>query len=116
MNVKAIFADCIYSWDTRADGSATVSRAALYISEAGDLCLRCDLRFDEYDADGGSTRQRVESADECVVMTLDDCLDPPEDLPGWLAAAHDEVGLLRLDVDGETIYEYEPVDPVERLG
>lgn len=38
-------------------------------------------------------------------------LRPPGYEPvGWCAIAHDELGLLRLDVDGETFYKYEEPD------
>lgn len=107
MNVKIVYASKIDSWDTRADGSATASHAQLRV-RGNNLELWSSLRFDEeYDAESGKARKsRRESGSAEGILNITSG-NPPKDLAGWLAAAHDELGLLRFDVDGETIYEYE---------
>lgn len=105
MNVKLVYADRIDSWDTRADGSAATSHALLRV-RGKNLELWSSLRFDEdYDEKGAAQKSRTESGVAEGILHV--AGDAPKDLPGWLAVAHDELGLLRLDVDGETVYEYE---------
>lgn len=105
MNVKLVYADRIDSWDTRADGSATTSHALLRV-RGKNLELWSSLRFDDdYDEEGAAQKSRTESGIAEEILHVSG--DAPKNLPGWLAVAHDELGLLRLDVDGETVYEYE---------
>lgn len=110
MNVKIVYASKIDSWDSRADGSATASHAQLRV-RGNNLELWSSLRFDEeYDAESGDARKsRTESGSAEGILSIKSD-NPPKDFAGWLAAAHDELGLLRLDVDGETVYEYEEPD------
>lgn len=112
MNVKIVYANKIDSWDTRADGSATASHAQLRV-RGKSLELWSSLRFDdEYDAASGKAvaeKSRTQSGSVEGILRIDSN-NPPKDFAGWLATAHDELGLLRLDVDGETIYEYEEPD------
>lgn len=111
MNIKLVYADRIDVWDTRADGSASTSHAVLRV-KGQHLELWSKLRFDEdYDPeDGVAKNQRQESGKAESILRID-ATDAPQDLVGWCALAHDELGLLRLDVDGETFYRYE--EPTE---
>lgn len=111
MNIKLVYADRIDAWDTRADGSASTSHAVLLV-KGQHLELWSKLRFDEdYDPeDGVAKNQRQESGKAESILRID-ATDAPQDLVGWCALAHDELGLLRLDVDGETFYRYE--EPTE---
>ena len=105
MNVKLVFADRIESWDTRADGSATTSHAALEV-RGNRLVLWSALDFDgEYDEDGRPGAQRRELGTPRMVLALDG--EAPGDIPGFLAAAGERCDLLRFDVDGETIWQHE---------
>lgn len=110
MNIKLVYAGRIDSWDTRADGSASVSHAVLRV-RGQNLELWTKLRFDEdYDAESGWAKtSRTESGSAECIMAIS-AENPPQDLAGFLAAAHDELQLLRLDVDGETFYRYEEPD------
>lgn len=113
MNIKLVYADRIDAWDTRADGSASTSHAVLRVN-GQNLELWSKLRFDEdYDPEEGVAKnQRQESGKAESILRIS-TTDAPQDLVGWLAAAHDEHGLLRLDVDGETFYSYEEPDENE---
>lgn len=110
MNIKIVYADRIDSWDTRADGSASTSHAVLRVN-GRNLELWSKLRFDEdYNPeDGVAKKQRQESGKAESILCID-AADAPQDLIGWCAVAHDKLGLLRLDVDGETFYKYEEPD------
>lgn len=110
MNIKIVYADRIDSWDTRADGSASTSHAVLRVN-GRNLELWSKLRFDEdYNPeDGVAKKQRQESGKAESILRID-AADAPQDLIGWCAVAHDKLGLLRLDVDGETFYKYEKPD------
>lgn len=105
MNVKLIFADRIESWDTRADGSATTTHSALEV-RGNRLVLWSALNFDgEYGEDGKPGAQRRERGTPRAVLTLDG--EAPESIPDFLAAAGERHGLLRFDVDGETLWQRE---------
>ena len=112
MNVK------LESWDTRADGSAASTRATLCV-HGQDLCLYSQLRYDSFDADEDergfvrSTGTYVEVTTEERLLTLPDGVSP-RTLPDFLAFSGVLLGLLRLDVDGETVYEY--VEPEDGAG
>jgi hypothetical protein len=110
MNIKIVYADRIDSWDTRADGSASTSHAVLRVN-GRNLELWSKLRFDEdYNPeDGVAKKQRQESGKAESILRID-VTDAPQDLIGWCAVAHDKLGLLRLDVDGETFYKFEEPD------
>ena len=111
MNIKMVYAGRIDSWDTRADGSATTSHAVLRV-HGQNLELWSKLKFDdEYDERTGQTKKtRTESGTAESILRVT-AKKPPQDLAGFLAVVHEERGLLRLDVDGETVYEYE--EPAE---
>ena len=103
MNVKLIFADRIEAWDTRADGSATTTHAALEVRR-NQLVLWSTLDFDDEYGDGGEPeRRRRERGTPRAVLALDG--DAPETIPDFLTVAGEQCGLLRLDIDGETIWE-----------
>lgn len=110
MNIKFVYADRIDTWDTRADGSASTSHAVLRVN-GQHLELWSKLRFDEdYNPeDGVAKKQRQESGKAESILRIG-AADAPQDLIGWCTIAHDELGLLRLDVDGETFYRYEETD------
>ena len=110
MNIKFVYADRIDAWDTRADGSASTSHAVLRVN-GQHLELWSKLRFDEdYNPeDGVAKKQRQESGKAESILRIN-TTDAPQDLIGWCAIAHDELGLLRLDVDGETFYKFEEPD------
>lgn len=114
MNVKLVFADGIDSWDTRADGSASVSRSTLCV-RSQCLCLRSALTFEEFENSGsnGNTaelkRSWTENGSWKTILTIQSP-NPPKDIIEWLSVAHDELKLLRLDVDGETFYEFAEPD------
>ena len=126
MNIKAIYADHIDAWDSRADGSAYSSHASLRV-RGSSLVLYTELKFVTEYASGiskpdeekdGKTKpegwplvRKVEHSFVETVLKLADETEPPASLDEFLAQAHDELGLLRLDVDGESIYEYE--EPTE---
>lgn len=107
MNVKLIYADRIESWDTRADGSATTSHAQLLVSGGVSLQLWSCLWRSEFDSNGNL----IDGADD-----IEESGYPREiariynayaaDLYSFCAELHERDGLLRLDVDGETLYEY----------
>lgn len=110
MNVKLIFPSRIESWDTRADGSATTSHAQLLLSRDGrSLQLWSCLWRDEFDADGNpieDAQDIEESGYPREIARLE--FGAADDLYGFFSALHGERGLLRLDVDGETMYECAP--------
>lgn len=110
MNIKIVYADRIDSWDTRADGSASTSHAVLRVN-GRNLELWSKLRFDEdYNPeDGVAKKQRQESGKAESILCVN-ANEAPQNLIDWCAVAHDELGLLRLDVDGETFYKYEEPD------
>ena len=111
MNVKLVFADRIETWDTRADGSATTSHAALEVL-GSQLVLWSALDFDgEYADDGRPQKGRRERGTPRAVLSLDG--DAPKTIPGFLEAANSEHGLLRFDVDGETLWQHEEPYPAE---
>lgn len=113
MNIKIVYADRIDSWDTRADGSASTSHAVLRVN-GQHLELWSKLRFDEnYDPENGvAKKQRQESGKAESILRVD-ATDAPQNLIDWCDVAHDELGLLRLDVDGETFFKYEEPDEDE---
>lgn len=113
MNIKIVYADRIDSWDTRADGSASTSHAVLRVN-GQNLELWSKLKFDEdYNPeDGVAKKQRQESGKAESILRVD-ANEAPQNLIDWCAVAHDELGLLRLDVDGETFYKYEEPDEDE---
>lgn len=111
MNIKIVYADRIEAWDTRADGSASTSHAVLRVN-GQHLELWSDLRFEEgYDPEKGGQAKisRTEEGKAESILSIS-AENAPRDLKTWLAAAHEESGLLRLDVDGETLYTYEEPD------
>lgn len=111
MNIKLVYAGRIDSWDTRADGSASASHAVLRV-RGQNLELWSKLRFDEdYDPQNGKAQKSRSESGKAVSILQLTTPKPPQNLAGWLAAAHEELGLMRLDVDGEAIYEYE--EPTE---
>lgn len=114
MNIKIVYEDRIDAWDTRADGSASTSHAVLRVN-GRHLELWSDLRFEEgYDPEksGQAKSSRTEEGKAESILSIS-AENAPRDLKTWLAAAHDEHGLLRLDVDGETFYGYEEPDENE---
>lgn len=113
MNIKIVYADRIDSWDTRADGSASTSHAVLRVN-GQHLELWSKLRFDEdYNPeDGIAKKQRQESGKAESILCISGN-EAPKNLIDWCAVAHDELGLLRLDVDGETFFKYEEPDEDE---
>ncbi len=112
MNVKLVFADRIEAWDTRADGSATTSHAALEV-RGNQLVLWSALDFDgDYGEDGNPGAQRRERGTPRAVLALDG--DAPGTIPGFLEAAGKQCGLLRFDVDGETLWQRE--EPYSKCG
>ena len=111
MNIKIVYTDRIDAWDTRADGSASTSHAVLRVN-GRNLELWSDLRFEEgYDPEksGQAKSSRTEEGKAESILSVS-AENAPQDLKAWLAVAHDESGLLRLDVDGEVFYEYEEQD------
>lgn len=113
MNIKIVYADRIDSWDTRADGSASTSHAVLRVN-GRNLELWSKLKFDEdYNPeDGIAKKQRQESGKAESILCIS-ANEAPQNLIDWCAVAHDELGLLRLDVDGETFFKYEEPDEDE---
>lgn len=113
MNIKIVYADRIDTWDTRADGSASTSHAVLRVN-GQHLELWSKLRFDEdYNPeDGIAKKQRQESGKAESILCIS-APEAPQNLIDWCALAHDELGLLRLDVDGETFYKFEEPDEDE---
>lgn len=105
MNVKLVFADRIESWDTRADGSATTSHAALEVRGC-NLVLWSALDFDDdYQPDGTPEKERHEQGTPRAVLSLKG--GSPKTIPDFLESAGEQCGLLRLDVDGETLWQRE---------
>lgn len=114
MNVKLVFADRIESWDTRADGSATTSHAALEV-RGNRLVLWSALDFDGGYADDGTPQEsRRERGTPRAILSLKG--DAPETIPDFLEAADGQCGLLRFDVDGETLWQHEEPYPGEEEG
>lgn len=113
MNIKIVYPDRIDVWDTRADGSASTSHAVLRV-KGKNLELWSDLKFEEgYDPEksGQAKSSRTEEGRAESILNIS-AENTPRDLKAWLAVAHDESGLLRFDIDGETFYEYEE-EPIE---
>lgn len=111
MNVKLVFADRIESWDTRADGSATTSHAALEV-RGSRLVLWSALDFDGGYADDGTPREsRQERGTPRAVLSLNG--DASKTILDFLEAADEQCGLLRFDVDGETLWQHEEPYPGE---
>lgn len=111
MNIKIVYPDRIDVWDTRADGSASTSHAVLRV-KGKNLELWSDLKFEEgYDPEksGQAKSSRTEEGRAESILSIS-AENAPQDLKAWLAVAHDESGLLRFDIDGETFYEYEEPD------
>lgn len=105
MNVKLVYADRVESWDTRADGSATTSHAALEV-RGNKLVLWSALDFDgEYADDGKPQKNRRERGTPKAVLSLEG--EAPRTIPDFLAEAGERCGLLRFDVDGETLWQHE---------
>lgn len=116
MNIKIVYEDRIDAWDTRADGSASTSHAVLRVN-GQHLELWSDLRFEEgYDPEksGQAKSSRTEEGKAESILSIS-AENAPRDLKNWLAAAHEESGLLRFDIDGETFYAYEEPDEVENV-
>lgn len=114
MNIKIVYEDRIDAWDTRADGSASTSHAVLRVN-GQHLELWSDLRFEEgYDPEksGQAKSSRTEEGKAESILSIS-AENAPRDLKNWLAAAHEESGLLRFDIDGETFYAYEEPDDGE---
>lgn len=114
MNIKIVYEDRIDAWDTRADGSASTSHAVLRVN-GRHLELWSALRFEEgYDPEKSeqakSSRTEEGQAESILSISAENA---PQILNAWLAVAHDEHGLLRLDVDGETLYKFEEPDEDE---
>lgn len=110
MNIKLVYADRIDAWDTRADGSASTSHAVLRVN-GQHLELWSKLKFDEdYNPENGVAKNQRQESGKAESILRVNATDAPQDLVGWCAIAHDELGLLRLDVDGETFYRYEEPD------
>lgn len=114
MNVKLIYPNRIESWDTRADGSATTSHAQLVIANGTSLQLWSCLWRDEFDSDGNPVEgaQDIEESGypREIAHLGNHCA---RDLFEFCGALHFESGLLRLDVDGEALYEYVPDEEIE---
>lgn len=111
MNIKIVYEDRIDAWDTRADGSASTSHAVLRVN-GQHLELWSDLRFEEgYDPEksGQAKNSRTEEGKAESILNIS-AENAPRGIKDWLAVAHDESGLLRFDIDGETFYEYEEPD------
>lgn len=107
MNIKMVFADRIDSWDTRADGGATTTRATIEVDRC-ILKLSSVLKFDhQYDRDGLPV---VEQTKECGTPEIIAKIETPglSTLPEFLDALGEEQGLLRFDVDGESIWTAAP--------
>lgn len=128
MNIKAVYADHIDVWDSRADGSAYSSHASLRV-RGNSLVFYTELKFvTEYASgiskpdeekeektkpEGWPLVRKVEHSFAETVLKLEDETEQLTSLDEFLALAHDELGLLRLDVDGESVYEYE--EPAEEV-
>lgn len=113
MNIKIVYADRIDSWDTRADGSASTSHAVLRVN-GQHLELWSKLRFDEdYNPENGVAKKQRQETGKAESILRINTTDAPQNLIEWCAIAHDELGLLRLDVDGETFYKFEEPDEDE---
>lgn len=114
MNVKLIYPDRIESWDTRADGSATTSHAQLLLSGGSSLQLWSCLWRDEFEPDGtpiSGAQDIEEHGYPREIASICDAYAP--DLHSFCAELHDRDGLLRLDVDGEPLYEHVPGEDIE---
>lgn len=114
MNLKLIFNDHIDSWDTRADGSAATSYATLRV-RSGRIELLEVLNFeDEYNEEGYATEEasRAERSLIYPVLTLEG-KHGALSFPDFFNLANQQLGLLRFDVDGETIYQAQPEEGEE---
>ena len=113
MNIKIVYEDRIDAWDTRADGSASTSHAVLRVN-GQHLELWSKLRFDEdYNPENGVAKKQRQETGKAESILRINTTDAPQNLIEWCAIAHDELGLLRLDVDGETFYKFEEPDEDE---
>lgn len=101
MNIKMIFADRIESWDTRADGTASTTHAALEVTD-GELKLWSDLHFDKTD----EREAHSETGTKAILAELGP--GAPGTIPEYLDALGERAGLLRFDVDGEAIWTAQP--------
>lgn len=101
MNIKMIFGDRIESWDTRADGTATTTHAALEVKH-GELKLWSDLHFDKTD----EREAHSETGTKAILADLGPGV--PGTIPEYLDALGERAGLLRFDVDGEAIWTAQP--------
>lgn len=84
MDVRLTWPDRIDCWDTPPMVDR-IGRASVYVKD-GKLMLGCD------------------TAGNAMLLDLSD-LPAPWDLHGYLAYAGEAVGLLRLDVDGDVIWQ-----------
>ncbi|MFR3275904.1 MAG: hypothetical protein ACLTS9_11545 [Sutterella wadsworthensis] len=103
MNIKMVFADRIDSWDTRADGGATTTHAALEVS-GQQLVLWSALTFDNTYNEKGVADKTPERQYGTPAAIAEVEATGLKTLPEFLDALGEEKGLLRLDVDGEAIW------------
>lgn len=121
MNVKFVYPNSMRVWDTRADGSASTSCACIQI-DGISLLLWSKLKFEKFTADGKGNPIRTEDGNKEEIARLPEKYreDPPATLADYAAAMCKEYALLRFDIDGETIWQYqpeqEPTDPENEQG
>ena len=107
MNIKMVFANKIESFDTKADGKATTTRAVIEV-DGCILKLSSVLKFDhQYGRDGLPVGEQTK---ECGMPEVIAKIETPglSTLPEFLDALGEEQGLLRFDVDGEAIWTAAP--------
>ena len=107
MNIKMVFANKIESYDTKADGKATTTRAVIEVDRC-ILKLSSVLKFDhQFDRDGLPVGEQTM---ECGTPEIIARIETPglSTLPEFLDALGEEQGLLRFDVDGEAIWTAAP--------
>lgn len=107
MNIKMVFANKIESYDTKADGKATTTRAVIEV-DGRILKLSSVLKFDhQYDRHGLPVGEQTK---ECGTAEVIAKIETPglSTLPEFLDALGEEQGLLRFDVDGEAIWTAAP--------
>ena len=109
MHVKLIYPLKIESWETRADGSASSNHAVLEV-KGRKLILWSALRF--VTADKGAESSKVEMGIPETIVELDrnpevdqSVDDPRTHLLAFMEEFGRERGLLRFDIDGETIWQ-----------